>query len=434
MPRTCILMAMLMCLWAFPTMTCGAAPSGGDLPPVFDTRPYADAKKAAEDGKKWFIVKATAVWCAPCKRMDATTWRDEKIVKWLEANAIVVAVDVDKEKKIAESLSIEAMPTMVAFKDGKEFDRVVGYKSPEDFIVWLEGIQKGEKLIELVKKRAGTKGAAGEKVDIRARMDLARTLAQSGKYEEAADEYLWLWQHALEHERAYYGVRLSFMVGDMERLASNSAAAKRKFQEVRDKTGTALDKEKVDIETVVDWVALNRVVRDNQATLAWYDKVKTQPRAKPLITRVSRELSELFMSENRWADLGNLYANPLRQLQDDLDMEQMMAKHDLGDQIDKTTRKHLDDMQRKESSDKIGRVYAGLLAAGRDKEAAEYGAKAMELYPKQGITTAIVTWALKAEQPRQSQIDWLAKADPDDANTASLRTRVEQALKNKKDK
>ena len=79
-------------------------------------------------------------------------------------------------------------------------------------------------------------------------------------------------------------------------------------------------------------------------------------------------------------------------------------------------------------------MYAGLLAAGRDKDAAEYGAKAMELYPKQGITTTIVTWALKAEQPRQSQIDWLAKADTDAADAASLRTRVEQALKNKKDK
>ncbi len=125
-----------------------SARAGGDPPPVFDKRPYAEAKKAAEDEKKWFIVKGTAVWCGPCKDMDKTTWRDDKVVKWLEKNAIVVALDVDKEKKLAEGLGIEAMPTMIAFKDdGKEFARVVGYKSPEAMLAWLDGVAKGERSI-----------------------------------------------------------------------------------------------------------------------------------------------------------------------------------------------------------------------------------------------------------------------------------------------
>lgn len=34
-------------------------------PPDFDKRPYGEAKKAAEDAKNWFIVKATAALVPP---------------------------------------------------------------------------------------------------------------------------------------------------------------------------------------------------------------------------------------------------------------------------------------------------------------------------------------------------------------------------------
>ena len=119
---------LLTLVWLVATPAATTLVRDNDTPPVFDKRPYAEAGKTAEAQNKWFIVKATAVWCLPCKQMDRTTWRDEKVVKWLGKNAIAVAVDVGEEKKIAAELSIEAMPTMIAFRDGKEFDRVVGYK------------------------------------------------------------------------------------------------------------------------------------------------------------------------------------------------------------------------------------------------------------------------------------------------------------------
>ena len=71
------------------TMLGLAAQAGQDgPPPVFDQRPYAAARKAAQAGKKWFVVQATATWCLPCKQMDKTTWRDEAVVLWLRANAM----------------------------------------------------------------------------------------------------------------------------------------------------------------------------------------------------------------------------------------------------------------------------------------------------------------------------------------------------------
>ena len=37
-----------------------------------------------------------------------------------------VAVDVDKAGSVAESYKVEAMPTLILVKDGKEVDRVLG--------------------------------------------------------------------------------------------------------------------------------------------------------------------------------------------------------------------------------------------------------------------------------------------------------------------
>ena len=194
-------------------------------PAIFDKRSYADAKKAAEDGKKWFVVKATASWCPPCKRMDKTTWVDEKVIKWANANAVVVSLDVDEHAELAGKLAIEAMPTMIAFKDGKEFDRVVGYKGPAEMLDWLEGAAQGKKSIEAVKKKAQPK--ANGDVDIQERYFAAKSLIDTRKYDEAAAEFAWLWQHALEHDPAMLGVRLSFMASDMKILAERSPAAKR---------------------------------------------------------------------------------------------------------------------------------------------------------------------------------------------------------------
>jgi len=107
---------------------------------VFDTRPYAEAKQAAEDEGKWFIVKATAVWCPPCQRMNEFSWPDPEVVAWIKENGIAVAVDVDREASIAKGLGVEAMPTIIALHQGKEVDRFVGMKGPGELRDWLRGL------------------------------------------------------------------------------------------------------------------------------------------------------------------------------------------------------------------------------------------------------------------------------------------------------
>jgi thiol:disulfide interchange protein len=66
-------------------------------PPAMTDLPYAQAiKQNAEQDDKLLIVKFTADWCVPCKRMDRTVWSDAKVIEYLQEHGItVIAVDID---------------------------------------------------------------------------------------------------------------------------------------------------------------------------------------------------------------------------------------------------------------------------------------------------------------------------------------------------
>src|SRR4051812_14922268 len=97
-----------------------------DRPPVFSDESFAIALEKTRSSTRLLIVDASAEWCEPCKQMDRTTWRNVEVVSWFDANATVIQIDVDHEKEWAQTHRISAMPTLIAFKDGAEFDRVVG--------------------------------------------------------------------------------------------------------------------------------------------------------------------------------------------------------------------------------------------------------------------------------------------------------------------
>lgn len=423
-------MIRVLCLtlaFVFAVSLCASsARASDDLPPVFDTRPYAEAKKAAEDAKKWFIVKGTAVWCGPCKQMDKTTWRDDKVVKWLEKSAIVVALDVDKEPKLAKRLGIQAMPTMIAFKDGdKEFDRVVGYKAPEVMLAWLEGVGKGERSIEAVEKRASA--PKGEPVDVRAKLDLALALMRKRNYVKSADEYVWLWKNMLLHDQAMYGVRLSFMAKDMQRLSKQSKEAREKFVALRDETGKRLEGEMVEAEDVADWIVLNnRVLNDADATVRWFERVKDQPKWQPFIRRESRNLSEMFIELNRWADVGRLSTDPLGELDSDWEILKMTPKFDLPRGLGVDQRKQVAEIPNRIFREKSGQRYAGLLAAGKAELAAKFADRSRKYDTSAEMVKALVSSALEADQSQPAHKEWIAGT-----NDKSLIKRVAEALKKK---
>ncbi|KAI3879105.1 hypothetical protein MKX03_018053 [Papaver bracteatum] len=77
--------------------------------------------------KKLIVVDFTASWCGPCRMISPIL---TEIAKKLP-NVLFLKVDVDELRTVSEEWNVEAMPTFVFLKDGKEVDRVVGAKKDE---------------------------------------------------------------------------------------------------------------------------------------------------------------------------------------------------------------------------------------------------------------------------------------------------------------
>ncbi|XP_057491256.1 thioredoxin H2 [Actinidia eriantha] len=82
---------------------------------------------ASKQIPKLMVVDFSASWCGPCKFIEpaihamAAKFTDVEFVK----------IDVDELSDVAKEFEVQAMPTFVLLKQGKEVDRVVGAKKDE---------------------------------------------------------------------------------------------------------------------------------------------------------------------------------------------------------------------------------------------------------------------------------------------------------------
>ena len=79
------------------------------------------------------LVDFYADWCGPCKMIAPII---QEIAN--ERTDITVGkVNVDNDAEIAIKYGVSSIPTLIVFKDGKETDRVVGYRQKGDILAML---------------------------------------------------------------------------------------------------------------------------------------------------------------------------------------------------------------------------------------------------------------------------------------------------------
>ncbi|KAF3444747.1 hypothetical protein FNV43_RR14440 [Rhamnella rubrinervis] len=75
-----------------------------------------------KNSSKLMVIDFSATWCGPCKFMEpifnhlSNKFTDVDFVK----------IDVDELSSVAQQFGVDAMPTFVFVKEGKEVDRLVG--------------------------------------------------------------------------------------------------------------------------------------------------------------------------------------------------------------------------------------------------------------------------------------------------------------------
>jgi len=93
----------------------------------FTSESFDLAKDRAVEEGKLFFVDFYANWCAPCKWMETTTFRDRNIVKMLNQNYVSIKVDIDSREgfNLKQKYSVRRLPTLLIFNSsGNLVERV----------------------------------------------------------------------------------------------------------------------------------------------------------------------------------------------------------------------------------------------------------------------------------------------------------------------
>jgi thioredoxin-like negative regulator of GroEL len=125
-----------------------------ERPSLFSSEPFTQALQASRGSGELLIIDFTAEWCAPCQAMDKGAWRDERVASWVRDHGKAIQIDVDKDREIAARYHVQAMPTVVALRDGEEIDRFTGGRSADDVLTWFDGILRGETELDRLKHSA----------------------------------------------------------------------------------------------------------------------------------------------------------------------------------------------------------------------------------------------------------------------------------------
>ena len=103
------------------------------------------------------LIDFYADWCAPCKTVEPEV---EALARELEGKAKVVKVDIDKSKRIATTLRIQAVPTFMVFHRGRPVAAEQGVlrrqqlrELVEPFLPRAEGAVRAAELAQLIQQR-----------------------------------------------------------------------------------------------------------------------------------------------------------------------------------------------------------------------------------------------------------------------------------------
>ncbi|MEB3341242.1 thioredoxin [Okeania sp.] len=73
------------------------------------------------------LVDFYATWCGPCQMMAPIL---EQVNQEMKDKMRIVKIDTDKYPQLASQYHIEALPTLVLFKNGQPVDRIEGLMQP----------------------------------------------------------------------------------------------------------------------------------------------------------------------------------------------------------------------------------------------------------------------------------------------------------------
>jgi len=83
------------------------------------------------------LIDCWAPWCGPCRRMGPII---EEVAEELKGKVGVAKLNTDENQAIAVRFNINAIPTILVFKDNVLVDTSVGLKPKEAILEYVNGL------------------------------------------------------------------------------------------------------------------------------------------------------------------------------------------------------------------------------------------------------------------------------------------------------
>lgn len=116
--------------------------------PMFSSEWSSDWRGALRESVKLqrpILMDFYTDWCPPCKKLSSITFKDKKVLEYFKKEKfILVKVNPEKDREAEKKFKVFSYPTLLLFnKKGDEIARILGYRSPGEFITEVSNLRRG---------------------------------------------------------------------------------------------------------------------------------------------------------------------------------------------------------------------------------------------------------------------------------------------------
>jgi len=391
----------------------------GDLPPAFSDVTLDAAKKQVEGSEKVVVIKFTAEWCPPCKAMDKTTWRDEGVVKWVKDHGVAIQVDVDQDQKTAQAYNIEAMPTMVMLRGGKELARTLGYMKPEQMLEWMEAAATGKAVAPGKAANPAGKPAAPERSAVQVLISQLDEKLDTKKYDDAVVIIQELWSDSNARDPMRQVGLASELRGQLGAAVKGTPRAEAAIEAIRDSIEKQTGERSIEmIGQLNDWLVFNGVLGDDARSLAWFDRSKAESSGRVNIEDAFGEVAPVLLRSGRGAEIAEVFPDASERVQKRYDAIATSVKSPGAPDPKQAERVWM-------GFETLGaQVFAGFVAAKNIKDANVVAEQMLQLRDTPTMRVALVRESVNAGVVGPGAKLWLDEAAKSGQDVSELRTRL----------
>lgn len=355
-----------------------AACSGDAVEAGLPRIPIEIALDQASASRKVVMLEFGATWCAPCKRLERTTLVDPEVRAWLEAKTVAMHVDIDDEAALAAELGVRSVPTMVFLRpDRTILGSITGFRDPEAFLAEasrrIEGVSAVDDATRAVEQRPG---------DLMARQQLVNELIDAGRRDEAIEAAEHYWRES-RGEMAHAGVRASFFLDTMKRLATEYPPARKVMNRwLDDSRRGLLQGEGNVLQMAAEFAALTTHLDARDEFIVTAERVKDRQ-----VLAVLAGIAGEYLLVARRYDL--LVASGLCERKT-VQSQIAMTRFTMGKVEDANS------VARERILDQVAQAFEALAGVGREEDALAIAGLALEPYPDAECRSRLAAAATRA--------------------------------------